>query len=112
MVSGSLSLKQACELLELSYRQGKGLWKRYRAGGVAGLQHGLCGRVSNRGHSAEFRSAVLKGVEERYGDFGATLAAEHPAADDGLSVSRAQAGLPVDRPPTGPPAHAVSCVRH
>jgi transposase-like protein len=31
---------------------------------------------------------VLKRVEERYADFGATLASEHLAADDGLGVAR------------------------
>jgi transposase-like protein len=81
-------LKQACEFLELSYRQGKRLWRRYRRGGAAGLQHGLCGRAPNRGHPAEFRAAVLKRVAERYADFGPTLASEHLAADDGLAVAR------------------------
>ena len=85
---GSLSLSQACELLGLSYRQGRRLWRRYRVGGAAGLQHGLCGRVSNRGHGAEFRATVLKRIEERYGDFGPTLASEHLASDEGLAVAR------------------------
>ena len=84
---GVLPLKQACGFLELSYRQGKRLWRRYRSGGAAGLQHGLCGRDSNRGHPAEFRAADLKRVEERYADFGPTLASEHLAADDGLAVN-------------------------
>jgi hypothetical protein len=81
-------LRQACELLELSYRHGRRLWLRYRALGAAGLQHGLCGRGSNRGHTADFRAAVLKRVKERYADFGPTLAAEHLATDDGLGVAR------------------------
>jgi len=85
---GSLTLSQACELLGLSYRHGRRLWRRYRTGGAAGLQHGLCGRSSNRGHAAEFRSSVLKRVEERYADFGPTLASEHLAVDDGLGVAR------------------------
>ena len=86
--SGSLRLRQACGLLELSYRQGRRLWLRYRSLGAAGLQHGLCGRSSNRGHTAEFRASVLNRMEERYADFGPTLASEHLAADDGLSVAR------------------------
>jgi len=52
------------------------------------LQHGLCGRGSNRGHTAEFRTAVLERVEQRYADFGPTLACEHLALDDGLEVAR------------------------
>ena len=80
-------MRQACELLSLSYRQGKRLWSRYRANGAAGLQHGLCGRASNHGYGAEHRRAVLKRVAERYADFGPTLASEHLAADDQLVVS-------------------------
>ena len=87
MVSGSLSLSQACELLGLSYRHGKRLLRRYRSGGAAGLQHGLCGRASNHGYGSAYRAAVLKRVEQRYTDFGPTLAAEHLASDDGLAVS-------------------------
>ena len=74
--------------MELSYRQGRRLWSRYHARGAAGLQHRLCGRGSNRGYPAAFRASVLKRVAERYADFGATLAAEHLAADDGLGVAR------------------------
>jgi transposase len=70
VAAGSLSLREACELLGLSYRQGKRLWSRYRTGGGAGLQHGLCGQRSNRGYGAEFRAAVLARVAERYRDFG------------------------------------------
>jgi len=41
VVSGDLSLSEACALLGLSDRHGKRLWKRYRTDGAAGLQHGL-----------------------------------------------------------------------
>ena len=46
--AGSLRLGEAAELLELSDRQGKRIWARYRMGGAKALQHGNCGRVSNR----------------------------------------------------------------
>jgi transposase len=80
-------LREASALLGLSYRQGKRLWGRYRKDGSAGLQHGLCGRVSNRGYGAEHRAKVLERVAERYADFGPTLASEHLLADDKLTVS-------------------------
>ncbi len=82
----SLRLREAAELLELSYRQGKRIWARYRRGGAKALQHGNCGRVSNRAYTAKFRAAVLQQVQARYEDFGPTLAAEHLASDDGLEV--------------------------
>jgi transposase len=82
----SLRMREAAEMLELSYRQTKRVWARYRVGGAKALQHGNCGRVSNRAYPAKFRAAVLKQVQARYEDFGATLAAEHLASDDGLEV--------------------------
>jgi hypothetical protein len=45
------------------------------------LQHGNCGRQSNRAYTAKFRAAVLRQVQVRYADFGPTLAAEHLASD-------------------------------
>jgi transposase len=82
----SLRLREAAELLELSYRQAKRVWARYRGGGAKALQHGNCGRVSNRAYTAKYRARVLKQVRARYADFGPTLAAEHLASDDGLAV--------------------------
>jgi Helix-turn-helix domain len=84
--AGSLRLREAAQLLELSYRQGKRIWERYRRGGAKALQHGNCGRVSNRAYGAKFRVAVLKQVKGRHEDFRPTLAAEHLASDDGLDV--------------------------
>jgi transposase len=84
--AGSLRLWEAAELVGLSYRQSKRIWARYRAGGAKALQHGNCGRVSNRAYSSKFRAAVLKQVQARYEDFGPTLACEHLASDDGLKV--------------------------
>jgi len=82
----SLRLREAAELLELSYRQAKRIWARYRAGGAKALQHGNCGRVSNRAYTAKYRAAVLTRVKARYQDFGPTLASEHLGSDDGLEV--------------------------
>ena len=50
------------------------------------VAHGNCGRESNRAYPAKMRAAVLERVKVRYEDFGATLAAEHLASDDGLEV--------------------------
>jgi len=84
--AGSLVLQEAAELLELSYRQTKRMWARYRGGGAKALQHRNCGRRSNRAYPEEFRRRVLHRVQERYADFGATLASEHLASDDGLKI--------------------------
>lgn len=84
--AGSLRLKEAAELLELSYRQARRVWARYRGGGAKALRHRNCGRRSNRAYGVEFRQAVLARVQERYADFGPTLASEHLASDDGLVI--------------------------
>lgn len=84
--AGSLRLTEAAEVLGLSYRQSKRIWSRYGRAGPKGLQHGNCGRRSNRAHAMEFRTAVLERVKARYEDFGPTLASEHLASDDRLKV--------------------------
>lgn len=84
---GNLKLGEAAELLDLSYRQIKRLWKRYRGGGAKALQHRGCGRESNRGYEKEFRERVERRYADIYADFGPTLAAEH-LAEEGMAVSR------------------------
>lgn len=76
-----LKLKEAAELLGLSYRQCRRLYKRQREWGDRGLVHRSRGRPSNHGYQAEFKAAVLSRYQERYPDFGPTLAAEKLAAE-------------------------------
>jgi transposase len=90
---GELKLTEAAEWLEVSYRHAKRLKKRYGEGGAPALVHGNVGRSSNRAKPAAFRQQVLRLVREHYGGepherLGPTLAAEHLAADHGLSVAR------------------------
>lgn len=89
--AGELKLVSVAEILRLSYRQVKRIWKRYQQEGIRGLVHRSAGRRSNRGRPAEFRERVLGVVEEKYGGeegkrFGPTLAAEHLAEEEGLEV--------------------------
>lgn len=88
---GDLKLKDAAVVLELSYRQAKRLWKRYRQKGGAGLKHGNAGQVSHRSKPGKFRRRVLHLIRKKYGGeegdrFGPTLAAEHLAEEDGLQM--------------------------
>ena len=82
---GVLKLVQAAGLCGLSYRQVKRVWKRYREQGDAGLIHRGRGRASNRRIKKAFREEVLKRYEQRYPDFGPTLASEY-LAKDGFAV--------------------------
>lgn len=83
---GELTVVAASELMGLSVRQSRRVWKRFKASGDAGLVHGLRGRSSNRRFDEEFRSRVVKRHQERYADFGPTLACEK-LAEDGLTLS-------------------------
>jgi transposase len=73
---------QAAEMLGLSYRQTKRVWRRYQAEGDAGLVHRLRGRPSARRKPPALRAlALARYAEERYEDFGPTLMAEHLAKE-------------------------------
>jgi len=78
---GELQQMEAAEICGLSYRQARRLYQRYREFGDRGLVHLGRGRPSNRKYASEFRQAVLARYQERYPDFGPTLAAEKLALD-------------------------------
>ena len=83
---GELTLRAAAQVLGLSYRQTRRVWRRYQAEGDAGLVHRARGRPSPRRTSPALRARILARYRERYGDFGPTLAAEYLAEQDGLGV--------------------------
>lgn len=91
VASHELRLVDAAGILQLSYRQTKRLWKRLRQEGAGGLRHRSVGRPSNRAKPPGFRQQILELVREKYSGsleerFGPTLAAEHLAEEDGVSV--------------------------
>jgi transposase len=87
----TLTLKSAAALMDVSYRQAKRLYSRYRSAGAKGLKHRSAGRASNRAAPPRLRKRVLALIRAKYGGgvderFGPTLAAEHLASEDGLTV--------------------------
>jgi transposase len=87
----TLTLKAAAVLMDVSYRQAKRLYGRYRAGGARALKHRSAGRVSNRAGARRLRTRVLALIRAKYSGqvderFGPTLAAEHLASEDGVTV--------------------------
>src|ERR1019366_273988 len=77
-----LSLGQAGDVLRLSYRQIKRVWRRYQKQGDAGLVHRLRGRPSARRKPPALRAlALARYAEERYEDFGPALMAEQLAKE-------------------------------
>jgi transposase len=84
---GGVTLVEASELLGLSYRQTKRAWARYQSEGDAGLVHRLRGRAPNRHSPDATKQQSLALYRQQYADYGATLAAECLAKEDGLKVS-------------------------
>jgi transposase len=89
--AGTLRLGSAATLLAVSYRQVKRLARRYRAEGAAGLKHRSAGARSNHARPPSERERVLALVHEKYtgtvdARFGPTLAAEHLASEDGITI--------------------------
>jgi transposase len=91
VAAATLTLKSAAALMDVSYRQAKRLYRRYRADGAKGLKHRSAGRASNRAAPARLRTRALALIREKYSGqvderFGPTLAAEHLASEDGVAV--------------------------
>jgi len=91
VLAETLTLKAAAVLMDVSYRQAKRLYRRYRAAGAKGLKHGSAGRASNRAVSRRLRGRALALIRAKYSGrvgerFGPTLAAEHLASEDGVTV--------------------------
>jgi transposase len=89
--AGELSVKSAAEILQVSYRHGKRLWRRFNKKGAKGLAHGNSGKRSNHAKSKSLRQKVLRLIRQKYSGtaeerFGPTLAAEHLASEDGLTM--------------------------
>ena len=81
-----ISVVEAAELMAVSLRQARRLWKRFKSGSDRGLIHKLRGRTSNHRFSEELRDKIVRWHQERYQDFGPTLACEK-LAEEGLVLS-------------------------
>src|ERR1700756_1913374 len=77
----------AAQRLKISDRQVRRMLLRLRQRGDPSLVHGLRGRPSNRKLPARLEHKIVARLQQRYADFGPTLAAEH-LAQEGFSVSR------------------------
>ena len=85
---GRVTVASAAGVLALSRRQVHRLLNAYCDGGAEALRHQARGRRSNRALADGLREIVLDTVQERYADFGPTLAAEMLQERHGLAVSR------------------------
>lgn len=81
-----IKVVQAADLMGLSVRQARRLWKRFNASGDRGLMHALRGRVSNRRLDEQWRDKIVRRHQASYRDFGPTLASEK-LSEEGLMIS-------------------------
>jgi transposase-like protein len=86
VAEGLLKLRLAAEMMRVSYRQGKRIWRRYRQEGDIGLVHRSRGRSSNRMHPAAEQQRAMALCAKQYAGFGPLLASEHLATDHGIVV--------------------------
>lgn len=84
---GQITQVEASRRLGLSYRQTKRIYLSYVKQGDEGLIHKSRGKPSALAYSKEKKEAVLSLYEQKYMDFGPTLAAEKLEEDDGYSLS-------------------------
>lgn len=88
LAAGSLQQAQAARLLDLSVRQVKRLWRRYRQGGPAALASARRERVPNNALDPALKTRVLELYRANYADFGPTFAAEKLQQRDAITISR------------------------
>lgn len=82
----AMTIREASEVMRISYRQSRRIYKRYREEGDRGLTHRNRGQPSNRRQPYEVRGKILALYREQYWDFGPTLAAEKLEERDGYRV--------------------------
>lgn len=83
-----LSQKEAANMLRISTRQVKRLWRAYRKKGAKGLTSQRRGKPSNNRLDAGIVQQALDLIKEKYADFGPTLAHEKLTEVHHLQLSR------------------------
>jgi len=83
---GEMKLREAAEVLGISYRQCGRRYGRYVKEGAAGLVHRLRGVRSNRSLAEEARKEIVELYGSRYEGFGPVLYAEKLGSEHGIKV--------------------------
>ena len=81
-----LKLRVASEMMRITYRQAKRIWRRYREEGDAGIVHRSRGRRSSRARPEAEQKRAVALYGKQYAGFGPLLASEHLATDHRLVV--------------------------
>jgi len=81
------TLKAASLELGISYSQAKRIYQRYTKGGDEALVHGNIGKPSNNKTDEAIITKAIDLYQEKYYDFGPTLAQETMSERDGIAIS-------------------------
>jgi len=84
----ALTLKEAAKIMQISYRQAKRVYQRWRQEGLAGLAHRNRGREVSHALPPETAAIVLALHEEAYSNFNDTHFTEALAEREGIVLSR------------------------
>ncbi len=85
--AGLITQRYAAAMLGITDRQVRRLLQRYAREGAAGLVSRRRGKPSNRRIAEDVKLAAMARIEDRYADFGPTLAVEYLRAE-GFSLSK------------------------
>ena len=85
---GTITLKEASVVLEVSYRQAKRLRRRYVTEGIGGLAHGNRGRGAPNALCATLKAQILSLDEGKYKNFNDTHFAEMLLSQEDIVISR------------------------
>lgn len=88
LAAGALRQTEGARILNLSIRQLKRLWRRYRTAGAAGLASARRGRTPNNAVAPGLKAQALELYRTHYADFGPTFAAEKLQQRDGIRLNR------------------------
>ena len=86
VMEGTLTQRDAAQLVSLSERQVRRIVKRIREDGDEGIRHKSRGRPSHR--KLPFKEKTVQLYRKQYPDFGPTLFTEKLAEREGIAVSR------------------------
>lgn len=81
-----LDLTEVASRMEISYRQAKRIWKRYRQEKDKGLIHANRGKIPANAYSLEFKETILRLYQTKYREFGPTFATEKLLEDDRIAI--------------------------
>jgi transposase len=79
---GKLTLKECAKKLNISYRQIKRLWRRYKQESDKGLCHRSRGKKPCNAYPMDFKVKILSLYQQKYFEFGPTFAVEKLLEDD------------------------------